>query len=84
MRKILILLKNIHFSTPTENFLQLGLALILLCVLRLGGEILTLTPYSTATAARLGGFLEYILAALAALSAIAYLMERALRDKKKY
>ena len=83
MRKILNLSKNIHFSVPTENFLQLGLALILLSVLRLLGEILMLSPYSPATAARLGGFLEYILAALAALTAIGYLMERALRNEKK-
>ena len=83
MRKMLALLNNIHFSPQTENFLQLGLALILLASLRLLGEILTLSPYSPATAARLGGFLEHILAALASLTAIAYLMERALRSEKK-
>ena len=83
MRKIFVLLNNIHFSAPTENFLQLGLSLILLATLRLLFEILLLSPYSPATAARLGGFLEYILAALAALTAICYLMERALRSEKK-
>lgn len=68
-----------RFSKVGENLLQIGLWLIALSLLRLGFEAALRAPYSPATAAQLLAMLEYILAALASLSGLFYLVERILR-----
>lgn len=75
---------RVRLLTPiAEWVLCAGMLPILLALLVLGTEVAAATPYSLATAENFGRLLEYPVAALALLTALTFLLDRAVRAQEK-
>ncbi len=74
---------NNSLSPLTRHTLHAGLLLILLAVLRLLFELCATSALCAARAAQFGEMLEYIVMAMALLTAGTYLIEKVVRTTKK-
>ena len=66
-------------TKETKRALHIGMGMILASLLRLMYDVLRSAPFPTAVGERYGEMLEYPVAAMALLTALAFLLDRVVR-----